>query len=432
MTTTEHNEPQLTRRQLRELRLTGQTPVVQTADTPVPAENAEPTPPRRDAPEPAATATETAQETAEPAAPLPRAVETEVPSAPEVPQADESAPEDHPLTRREARELERARTASLAVSEEVSTPAEDREPTPPPARDSAEPASAWAPPAAPVEDAEAEAEAAAVVEEAPSEPVASAPSTGDEWWRTAPATGAIQIHRAATAEEPTAPNADAASGDEWWRTAPATGAIQIHRAAAEEVRAPEPAPVRETAHVVAAPTTDDDGVSEGKPTVNADFGAEVLAEATATVPPAGTTSFDDLLTRDSASSGSTASGSTLILNDSAMPLLTAPVTSSGERLVTGTFNLPDSFGSQGHSPGTTDGKDVDAVLIDGELPPASSPTPIAATAAVSQAKAPGEIIKAPAPEKSNKLMLVLAITAGALALALGGVIVVALLNGAFQ
>ena len=100
-------------------------------------------------------------------------------------------------------------------------------------------------------------------------------------------------------------------------------------------------------------------------------------------------------------------------------------------LITGTFNLPEGLGSTGHAIGTADGKETDAVLVDGELPAHSSPTPIAASAAISTAKQPGEIIKPPTPEKSGKLMLTLAITAGVLALALVGVLILAVTTGVF-
>ncbi|CAI7673992.1 unnamed protein product, partial [Penicillium discolor] len=105
--------------------------------------------------------------------------------------------------------------------------------------------------------------------------------------------------------------------------------------------------------------------------------------------------------------------------------LSGPVASTGEILVTGSYELPKGLGSQGHAHGTTDGKEVDAVLIDGELPPASSPTPIAASSAVSTIKPAGEVIRPPAPEKGNRLMLIAAIVAGALALGLGTALVIA-------
>jgi hypothetical protein len=50
---------------------------------------------------------------------------------------------------------------------------------------------------------------------------------------------------------------------------------------------------------------------------------------------------------------------------------------------------------------------------------------------VSTAKTPGEVIKPPAPEKGGKLMMSLAITAGVLALALVGVLILAFVTGVF-
>lgn len=71
------------------------------------------------------------------------------------------------------------------------------------------------------------------------------------------------------------------------------------------------------------------------------------------------------------------------------------------------------------------------MLIDGELPPTSSPTPIAASSAVSTSKPAGEVIRPPAPETGNKLMFTLAIVAGGLALALAAVLVVAFTMNVF-
>ena len=109
----------------------------------------------------------------------------------------------------------------------------------------------------------------------------------------------------------------------------------------------------------------------------------------------------------------------------------APLTATGEVMITGTLNLPEGLGSLGHAPGVADGKEADAVLVDKELPAHSSPTPIAASAAISTVKQPGEIIKPPTPEKGGKLMMTLAITAGVLALALVGVLILAFATGVF-
>jgi len=58
-------------------------------------------------------------------------------------------------------------------------------------------------------------------------------------------------------------------------------------------------------------------------------------------------------------------------------------------------------------PGTSEGFDIDATFADGEIPQHSSPTPIAASAAISTVKTTAEIIKPPAPEKGSRLMLTL-------------------------
>lgn len=142
------------------------------------------------------------------------------------------------------------------------------------------------------------------------------------------------------------------------------------------------------------------------------------------------TSFDELLSRST--SGSAGSPNALIVStDTGAAAIVAPVTATGEVLVTGSLDLPAGLGSLGHAPGATDGKDVDDALIDGELPEHASPSPVAASAAVSTLKNHGEIVTPPAPEKSNKLMLVLAITAGVLAAALLTVLVVAMTTGLF-
>ncbi len=163
-------------------------------------------------------------------------------------------------------------------------------------------------------------------------------------------------------------------------------------------------------------------------TVDPGFGAHLLTdEDVSTTLPA---SFDELIVRNASPTGAIGASNALILSQTPdMPPLSGPVNATGEVLITGTFHLPEGLGSAGGDPRATDGKDVDAVLVDGELPPASSPTPIAASAAISTVRGTGEIIRPPAPEKGNRLLFSLAITAGVLALALVGVLVFALVNG---
>lgn len=164
--------------------------------------------------------------------------------------------------------------------------------------------------------------------------------------------------------------------------------------------------------------------------VNPRLGSELLAGETppVSVPP----SFDQLISRSPSSTGAVVTPNALILSQTPTATPLGPITATGEVLITGSFDLPAGLGSVGHAHGTTDGKDVDATLIDGELPPSSSPTPIAASAAVSTARHAGEeIIRPPAPEKGNRLMLALVITAGVLALALVGVLILAVTTGVF-
>ena len=162
-----------------------------------------------------------------------------------------------------------------------------------------------------------------------------------------------------------------------------------------------------------------------RPTVNSSFGEGVLSDAPEPQKPF-RPSFDELLSvSDSTGSQHSAPNALIFTPSPGEGSLSGPVASTGEILITGSYELPQGMGSQGHALGTTDGKEVDSVLIDGELPPASSPTPIAASSAVSTIKPAGEVIRPPAPEKGNRLMVTLAIVAGGLALAIGVVLVIA-------
>ena len=322
MTTPEHDQastPPLTRRQLREIRNTGSTPVI------VPASE-----------EPAAAQV-----------PLPRAaVPAPVPPAP-VPDVSVDLGVS-PLTRRQAREQERIRTASVPI----------------------------------------------VSPDVLQGPAAPEPKLVREEVIEQPTTEEVRTLFTPPADEPEAP------------------------LTAE----PEPS---QDAEVSA------DAAAEPAATVSPKLGSGLLSgQAPKPDLPA---SFDQLLTRESTTTGVTVAPNALILSQTPNgSALTGPIAATGEVLVTGSYDLPEGLGSRGHAPGTTDGTEADAVLIDGELPASSSPTPIAASAAISTVKAADEIIRPPEPEKGGRLMLVLAITAGALALALVGVLIVAVVTGVFS
>ncbi|MCZ4066350.1 hypothetical protein O1W71_01525 [Microbacterium sp. H37-C3] len=390
--------PQLTRRQLRELRNTASNPIIVDPDATddASATGAEPTP----AP-----------------APLPRAAEpVEVPPAP-VPQTsvDLGSPA---LTRRQARLQEKIRTASIPVvtatgeHPTVAAESDDSDASGPRDADDAartvesdaadEDAQDGAELDAPRADGEAEA-----ADGADAETEAASPDVTDAVVETeseSEAAGSEAVEAEEAVPEETGAEDDIAQDD----------------VATEDVVADDERAIDETA-------------GEAEPerhVVSNDLGADLLAgESAASDVPA---SFDQLLSRSAAATGAFTTPNALILaeNPDGGPLV-APVTATGEVLITGTFTLPENFGSTGVVPGVADGKEVDAVLVDGELPASSSPTPIAASAAISTIKSAEDVIRPPAPEKGSRWTVALAITAGALALALAGVLLVSLFTGVF-
>lgn len=402
MSTSDQNEgAPLTRKQLRELRLTGSTPVITEEE----AAAAVPAPPSASEP-----------------APVPPA------PAPEVP-ADLG---ETPMTRRQAREQERVRTASVPVIAPIEEPAVAQPEPVVAAEPVAEPADET-----PVTDEEAPVEPAPV-EPAPAEPESESASFEPQsaTAQTAPVLSEVPVFpRDAQPDGDVAARPDAAStqaalaamfgpSDDFPSVAdedegiddPVSSAVfEAPRAAAavvpEEPPVPSAEPAAEPEAEVAAQEAPEDGAAQLDPS----FGRGVSAPAAEV--PTFSPSFDDIVVGDS--TGSHHAANALIFTQGPTEgSLSGPVASTGELLITGTYELPRGIGSQGHAIGAADGKEVDAVLIDGELPPTSSPTPIAASAAVSTSKPAGEVIRPPAPEKGNKLMLTLAIVAGGLALAL--------------
>lgn len=386
--------PTLTRKQMREIRNTGANPII------------------TDATPPAASEAPRVTEQAPPVAPLPRAAAPVAVPAPPVPDAAVDLGVS-PLTRRQARQQERIRTASVPVI----TP---------------EVASAHTASVAASSSPVAASSGLEYLFGSPATPEADVESPAASAWAAA-STAAIaeaearEAARQAQAREAAAREAAAREG--------AAREAAAREAAAREAAAREGAE-RDAAFALFAQTgqstgpvpTEPEAPASDRGVVNPLLGAGLLESDPAHVdlPP----SFDQLLARPT--SGSLGTPNALIVSQAspAAPIV-APVSSTGEILVTGTLNLPESLGSSGHAPGTTDGKDVDAVLIDGELPAHSSPTPIAASAAISTVKTSGEMIKPPAPEKGSKLMMSLAITAGVLALALVGVLILAFVTGVF-
>ncbi|MEV8251521.1 hypothetical protein AB0O87_11450 [Microbacterium sp. NPDC076768] len=384
----------LTRKQLREIRLTGSTPVISTEDAAAAVKAAPPAPPL--------------PEVAEPATPEP--VTPETPPATPAPSAEHdanAAAETARLTRRQVREREKLETGETAVSDGTVSDAN-------PSRD---------------ESAEA----------VPSSPRVSAVDPGDDddiddiddAVVVAPvsATEVADVDEVLPAPKPSEAVVDHDdSVDDSDDVEAALGLVSDEQDASENDVAENDDLLAE-ADAGTAPDAEKD--TDERPTVSSAFGEGVLADAAVTHTPF-RPSFDELLTVADSTGSQHSSANALIFTPSpGEGSLSGPVASTGEVLVTGSYELPQGMGSQGHALGTTDGRDVDAVLIDGELPPASSPTPIAASSAVSTLKPAGEVIRPPAPEKGNRLMVILAIVAGGLALAVGVVVVIAITTNVF-
>lgn len=365
----------LTRKQMRELRNTASHPIVD-ADTLLQAEHAAPDQP--DAGDP--------HDASDPDASDQSETRSEPPSAPHARPADpvevRPAPIDDsevdmsvaPLTRRQARQQERIRTASVPVI-------------------------------TPEILAAASAAAAADVDALD----ADAPDT-DVHDHT--------VAEASTSETAAVPDEDAANDG----SHEIIEILETVDDGEEEERDPR---LEEEFDTPGAETDDDPEPAILHP----EFGAELLAGdgSRVALPP----SFDEILARGVSTQGSSAAPNALILSQTPSGAMMGPVAATGEILVTGTYALPEGLGSTGHAPGTADGKDTDAVLVDGELPAHSSPTPIAASSAISTIKNAGDVIRPPVQEKSGRLMMALAITAGVLALALVGVLIIAFVAGAF-
>ena len=434
MSTPEHPAtPALTRKQIRELRNTGSNPVISadpTSDEPVEASAApvEPAPvaePISPPPSPFSGAPVTGVPvTGTPfaaapvtAAPFPRPAEPVAVAPAPVPDSAVDLGVS-PLTRRQARQQERIRTASVPVitPEVVAAHAAATSGTVPAFAFPVAP-----PPAAPFRETES--------------PLVTAPPDDSEVTTDSGMHALFGLPRESesVAAEP-APSWQQPAAAAPVAAAPVAVPVFSAASQAPELQDEDEDEDEPFSDVFGyATSTDEEAVDEPAPkAVSPLLGASLLDDAPAAPAPTAVDfppSFDQLLSR---TTGSIAIPNTLIVSQAPeVAPLVAPVTATGEVIITGTFNLPEGLGSTGHAKGTADGKEIDATLVDGELPSHSSPTPIAASAAVSTVKTPGEVIKPPTPEKGGKLMMSLAITAGVLALALVGVLILAFATGVF-
>ena len=140
--------------------------------------------------------------------------------------------------------------------------------------------------------------------------------------------------------------------------------------------------------------------------------------------------FDQLLSRGGVSHGVPTTSNALIL-----PTLPDtgpmgnPLAKSGEVIATGSIDLPRSFGATGVHPSQIDSSDVDR-LFDQVEDGAGVGAPVAATRAISTQNAARAMMAPPKKEGMN-VPLVLAVTAGVLALGVVATLVIGAIAGLF-
>jgi len=142
--------------------------------------------------------------------------------------------------------------------------------------------------------------------------------------------------------------------------------------------------------------------------------------------------FDQMLSRGGVGRGVPTTTNALILpslpDHAGIP---APLANNGngEVIVTGSIDLPRSYGATGVHPSQIDSSDVDR-LFDQVEDGAGVGAPVAATRAISTQSASKAVVAPPSKEGMN-VPLVLAVTAGVLALGVVGTLVVGALTGLF-
>ncbi|GAB3616956.1 hypothetical protein GCM10027416_15130 [Okibacterium endophyticum] len=141
--------------------------------------------------------------------------------------------------------------------------------------------------------------------------------------------------------------------------------------------------------------------------------------------------FDQIIARG-IESAATSSNSLILPTLPSTGPLTGPITSGGDVIITGSVDLPPGLGSTGQHPQHFDKSDIDAMFeSDEDQPPSTAGTPVSASKAVSTHTSTRDVINPPAPAKSNRMLMVLAITAGVLAVAVLAVVIIGFAAGAF-
>ena len=345
---------------------------------------------------------------------------------------EEAAAAGTPLTRRQARDLERVRTASVTIV--------------PPLVEPADPADSSA--SAPVSTESRGSEPIAPAEPADLAPADSKPSKKPRTKKNiAPTSGDSAVEPAAAPVSSRLPAFVPASAG---RSDVIENDESILPAFDSDDEAPAPKrtsfglPVTDSAPGLSAFTpetveaeSDDNESDDNEPRLSSSFGEAVLAPSTPKREQLSTEleqPFDQIIARGLEEAGNGVGTSSLILPS--MPSgdpFTGPLSAQGGVVVTGSIDIPSGNGSTGSHPHSFDKSDIDAMFDEeDESRPATAGTPVSASRAVSTHTATRDVITPPAPARSNRLLLILAITAGVLAVAVLTVIIVGIAAGAFQ
>jgi hypothetical protein len=309
-----------------------------------------------------------------------------------------SAQDPQPLTRRQLRELERARAAAAALE---APEAPDLE-------------SAVAAPSPESTDAVSAPETAAAPSPYAGEPITKAPAPPPE----APVANVAQLEEE-SAEEPAGP----ALEDHGEPAQPRLAETPDHpltrrelrellRAQQEQEHGPEGTP----------PAVGGPSAPEG-PIVDPQIAARAAGHWSTMNADAGSV---DGVTRSSVATGSVTAANALILPSvPSEGLTTAPLTPTGEVIVTGTVDLPAQLGSTGQHPDHFDTPDIDNLFDSVESQPSTANIAPVRASRVVASQAPAQTTVVPPKSPSSRMPAALAITAGVLAVGVIALVVAA-------
>ncbi|MFU8946946.1 hypothetical protein ACLRGF_09450 [Mycetocola zhadangensis] len=336
----------------------------------------------------------------------------------QVAQLEEAAASGKPLTRRQARDLERVRTASVTIVPPLVEPADSAAST-----------------------SDASDDTPSVDEPANPTPAdvkpGKKPRTKKNGGVTPPASSSEPVPAPVSSRLPAFVPASAAYADVEVEESIVPAEDDEKTSSPKRTSFGLPVVEREPGLSAFTPDAVDAEDEDEEPRLSSSFGEAVLDPSAPKREQLHTEleqPFDQIIARGLEEAGNGVGTSSLILPS--MPSgdpFTGPLSAQGGVVVTGSIDIPSGNGSTGNHPNSFDKSDIDAMFDEeDEARPATAGTPVSASRAVSTHTATRDVITPPAPARSNRLLLILAITAGVLAVAVLSVIIVGIAAGAFQ